>query len=114
MHYTRYSPAPRLMPYIDCYWHVRGQGAAAQQERILPDGCVDIIINIGENFHTDSMVMTYENVYIVGTMTHCKLPFMDGASSRKSLTSLWVLVRESFHLLFVIGMLRKKLKVIPE
>jgi AraC-like DNA-binding protein len=78
MRYTQFSPAPRLMPYIDCYWHVRGQGAMAQQERILPDGCVDIIISIGENFHTDSMVMTYENVYIVGTMTHCKLPFMDG------------------------------------
>lgn len=74
MHYTEFSPHSQLLPYIDCYWQAVGEESTGQTERILPDGCVDIILNLGENFYTDNMVMTNENVYLVGTMTRCKQP----------------------------------------
>lgn len=76
MHYTEYSPHPLLSPYIDVYWRVRGEGNAGQAEKILPDGCVDIIYNFGDNFYTDNTVMNYGKIYLVGTMTCSKLPNM--------------------------------------
>lgn len=50
MHYTEFSPHKDLRPYIDCYWQVAGDNIIEQQERILPDGRVDIIINLGDDY----------------------------------------------------------------
>ena len=43
-------------------------------ERIMPDGCVDIILNLGEEFLTDdnSFLMKNQHIYLVGTMTRYK------------------------------------------
>jgi AraC-like DNA-binding protein len=76
MQYLEYLPHPRLLPYIHAYWMVEGDENMAQSEKILPDGCVDIIYNIGADFHTDRTIMKYQQVFIVGTMTHCKEPVM--------------------------------------
>jgi len=51
MLYRELSPAPVLRPYVRCYWtlcaHATGD---ASPQRVLPDGCVEIIINLGARF----------------------------------------------------------------
>ena len=40
-----------LRPYVRCYWTLRADAApGSTPQRVLPDGCVEIIINLGERF----------------------------------------------------------------
>ena len=51
MDYRELTPAPRLQPYVRCYWTLRAPpvvGAAPQ--RVLPDGCVEMVLNLGARF----------------------------------------------------------------
>ena len=49
--YRELIPAPRLRRYIQCYWTLRAPAAeASPAQRVLPDGCVEIIVNLGDQF----------------------------------------------------------------
>lgn len=74
MSYQQFKPHPALSPYIDAYWQVTGEGTNSDTKRILPDCCVDIIVNLGANFVSDGtgFIMKNEKVYLVGTMTRYK------------------------------------------
>lgn len=51
MDYRELTPSPALTPYVRCYWTLRAPfhvGAPAQ--RVLPDGCVEMILNLGARF----------------------------------------------------------------
>jgi hypothetical protein len=74
MGYKQYKPHPSLAPYIDAYWKVTNTKVQPVVNRIMPDGCVDIIINIGENFcaENDGFVLKNGAVGLVGTMTRFK------------------------------------------
>ena len=51
MLYRELSPAPALRPYVRCYWTLRADATGdAGPQRVLPDGCVEIIINLGARF----------------------------------------------------------------
>ena len=51
MDYRELIPAPRLRRYIRCYWTLRAPPAeASPAQRVLPDGCVEIIVNLGDQF----------------------------------------------------------------
>lgn len=52
MTYRQLLPSPGLAPYIDAYWTVTGKNTKAKDEKIMPDGCIDIILNLGEDFLT--------------------------------------------------------------
>jgi len=74
MTYNQFDPHPALMDYIDAFWTATGDGKELTTEKILPDGCVDIIFNLGEDCKTDDNNFTMQNgkVYLVGTMTRFK------------------------------------------
>lgn len=74
MIYTQIDPHPYLTDYIDAYWTAAGHEKDSLVERILPDGCVDIIFNCGEDCETDNgnFTMQSEKTYLVGTMTSFK------------------------------------------
>jgi AraC-like DNA-binding protein len=74
MQYREFLPHMQLQPYIDAYWRVVNEDQPPGINRILPDGCVDLIFNLGEDFSTDTetFVMQNEKVYLVGTMTRYK------------------------------------------
>ena len=74
MTYNQFNPHPALTDYIDAYWTVVGDGNELKIEKILPDGCVDIIFNLGADCKTDnsSFTMYNEKAYLVGTMTRFK------------------------------------------
>ncbi|HTK52726.1 MAG TPA: AraC family transcriptional regulator [Gemmatimonadaceae bacterium] len=51
MLYRELNPAPALRPYVRCYWILRADETAdTSPQRVLPDGCVEIIINLGARF----------------------------------------------------------------
>ncbi|MGG7661822.1 DUF6597 domain-containing transcriptional factor [Dyadobacter sp. BHUBP1] len=72
MAYTEYHPHPALAPYIDAYWKMTGDNMPLAAQTILPDGCVDIIMNLGDDElpDADGFFMKNERSYLVGTMSH--------------------------------------------
>jgi len=74
MSYQQFSPSPGLAPYIDAYWTLTGKNAKTVAEKIMPDGCVDIILNLGEDVLTGDSDLRMKNryTYLVGTMTRYK------------------------------------------
>ena len=51
MDYRELRPAPALQPYIRCYWTLRADASPdSAPQRVLPDGCVEIVINLGSRF----------------------------------------------------------------
>ncbi len=62
--FCRYLPGPALRPFIRNYWTVRpaGQSEAVGRQRVVPDGCIDIIFV--RHGPTESFKAS-----VVGTMT---------------------------------------------
>jgi len=73
MSYSETKPHPALSPYIDAYWLAEGRGNLVHKESILPDGCVDIILNLKADCRLEdgSVLMKSETAYLIGTMTRC-------------------------------------------
>ena len=49
--YTEYAPCPALRPYIACFWAMEGSGKGGAV-RVIPDTCMDIIIEINHSRQT--------------------------------------------------------------
>lgn len=83
MRYFQVEPHPSLRDYIDAYWTAKGDPEESVAEKILPDGCVDIIFNTGSDCVTDNGTFTMKNerTYLVGTMTRFKESVMDNETS---------------------------------
>jgi AraC-like DNA-binding protein len=73
MDYRELSPAPRLRPYIRCYWTLRAPPVAgASPQRVLPDGCVEMIINVGARFtrhRDDGTIESQPRTLLIGPTT---------------------------------------------
>ena len=74
MTYSEVKPHPTLRSYIDTYWTVASEETVLHTSKILPDGCVDIILNLEDDYKTDEgiILMKSETAYLIGTMTHFK------------------------------------------
>src|SRR4051812_20079863 len=48
-HYREIDPSPALAPFVRCIWRLRGVSGGAA-EPIIPDGCGEIVINVGDPF----------------------------------------------------------------
>lgn len=75
MIYKQVKPHPALADYIDAFWTTTGDGKKTVSEKILPDGCVDIILNLGHDCKTDNGIFDIKSgkTYLVGTMKHFKI-----------------------------------------
>ena len=73
MRYDTYSPSPDLVPFIQCYWSLQGSSVgAAGPERILPDGCLELIFNFADVFEEvaeGGALRVQPKVLLVGQMT---------------------------------------------
>lgn len=56
--YRECVPAPALRPFVDRFW-LRAPTGAAEVARVLPDGCMDLVVNLG----------TRPAAFVVGAMT---------------------------------------------
>jgi AraC-like DNA-binding protein len=67
--YKEYLPNPLLKNYVDCYWSQSSSGheivKTALIDKILPDGCIDIIFR--KSVNSFGVLPIYS--YVVGTMT---------------------------------------------
>ena len=77
MIYQQFDPHPSLRSYIDVYWVAKGESGVST-ERILPDGCIDIILNPGEDCETERsrFLLEHKKAYLIGTMTRFKQNLM--------------------------------------
>ena len=82
MKYSEAAPHPALSKYVDAYWTATGSSKTVAVEKILPDGCVDIIFNVGNDCYTDNgaVLMNNAKAYLVGTMTRFKETEMDSST----------------------------------
>lgn len=71
MSYQEFKPHYALASYIDAYWIMKSEDREPVSQRIMPDGCIDIMLNLGSDFLTDNgkFTMKNESAYILGTMT---------------------------------------------
>ena len=73
MRYSEIPAKPPLDKFIECFWTLDGDGPEPDTppERILPDGCVELILNAGERFlqHTDRGPTLQPRHFLVGQMT---------------------------------------------
>ena len=74
MNYKETKPHPVLANYIDAFWTSTNDQKRPVSEKILPDGCVDLILNLGEDCKTDNGRFDIKNgeTCLVGTMRHFK------------------------------------------
>ena len=76
MKYQEHTPAPGLVPFIDCYWTLRGDALPESTvRRVMPDICADIIFNFGEQvqvWNGQGHQLKSDKAYLVGTMTTCQ------------------------------------------
>ncbi|HKV33796.1 MAG TPA: helix-turn-helix domain-containing protein [Pyrinomonadaceae bacterium] len=73
MRYREIKPTPPLRSFVECFWTLEGDGLinGAPPERILPDGCVELILNFGDRFlqHVGGEKRRQPRNFIVGQMT---------------------------------------------
>lgn len=79
MKYNATQPCPQLATHIHTFWELKGDDTDHQWERIFPDGCPGIVINLGASCKTDSgsASMEHGKTYVVGAMTSFKDSFID-------------------------------------
>jgi AraC-like DNA-binding protein len=46
LRYLEVPPGPLLAPYVQCFWTLTGAAASGQAYRVLPDGCLDILLDL--------------------------------------------------------------------
>ena len=69
MRYREIIPGAPLNTYVECFWTLESSAPSTHPERILPDGCIELILNFGDRFsqHCETRVTTKE--FLVGQMT---------------------------------------------
>jgi len=79
MKHKEVKPCVELATYIHSFWELKGEDSDNQWERIFPDGCPGIVVNLGEPCKTDNglTTMDYGKTYVVGAMTSFKDNFID-------------------------------------
>jgi len=73
MRYSEIPPRPPLNDFVECFWTLDGDGPVpgASPDRILPDGCVELILNFGERFsqHVGNQRKLQPRNFLVGQMS---------------------------------------------
>src|SRR4029434_6163326 len=74
MRYQEIQPGRSLAPFIECFWTLEGEPDPVEStpERILPDGCVEIILSFADRFteideRSGEKLQPYH--FLVGQMT---------------------------------------------
>jgi AraC-like DNA-binding protein len=74
MRYREIKPNLSLSRFVECFWTLENDAGDGHLEpqRILPDGCVEMILNFGTEFHElleDGHAVTQPMHFLVGQMT---------------------------------------------
>ncbi|VXD11256.1 helix-turn-helix transcriptional regulator [Marinoscillum sp. 108] len=79
MTYKEIIPGRHLQSKIHNFWELKGEASSNKWERIFPDGCPGLIINLGDKCVTDNgaTCMDHGKTYVVGAMTSFKESYID-------------------------------------
>ncbi len=66
--YRELAPSPALAPWVECFWSIRASDAAGVVNRVVPDGCADLIMGVGGGL----------DPIVVGTMRTAMLSRLTG------------------------------------
>lgn len=66
--YVETPPSAALAPWVACYWSISGTVASPRADRVLPDGCADVIIDLGAG----------RDPYVAGTMRRALIVTLAG------------------------------------
>ena len=79
MEYKKHKPNKELEPFIHFYWELKGDKFEEQWERVFPDGCAGIFMNLGSTCLTDdgSTSIKFGKTYVVGAMNSFKDSLID-------------------------------------
>src|SRR4051812_17656198 len=73
MQYREHHPKAPLNRYLECFWILESEtlSSSVTTERILPDGCVELILNFGASFkqHIGTKQSIQPPNFLVGQMT---------------------------------------------
>jgi AraC-like DNA-binding protein len=73
MRYCEIPPRPPLNEFVECFWTLESDGPSpgGAPERILPDGCVELILNFGDRFsqHQNNRGKLQPRHFLVGQMS---------------------------------------------
>jgi AraC-like DNA-binding protein len=71
MRYHEHRPVLALGPFVECVWFAEGDGRNAPVETIVPDGCPELIVQIGEPFREwrPAGAERQPRAFLVGEMT---------------------------------------------
>jgi len=71
MNYCEIKPRYPLSRFVECFWTLESDAPATNTERILPDGCVELILNFGAEFsqHCEGQQKLQPRNFVVGQMT---------------------------------------------
>lgn len=71
MNFLQYKPAGSLTSYIDAYWEMSGGFPRGGMDKITPDGCLDLLVNLGDDLYIDSTGTVLKNgkAYLGGAIT---------------------------------------------
>lgn len=80
LHYREHLPPPDLAGRVECVWTLRSHGRlpAAVLNRVLPDGCTDVIFDPGEPSVADGTSRPPRGSYVVGAMLRPAEVWMEG------------------------------------
>ena len=71
MLYSEFKPQPPLNRFVECFWTLESDVPSSQPERILPDGCIELVLNFGARFsqHSGDALALQPRNFLVGQMT---------------------------------------------
>jgi AraC-like DNA-binding protein len=71
MNYCEIKPRHPLSRFVECFWTLESRAPSSNPERILPDGCVELILNFAAEFsqHTEGQRKLQPRNFLVGQMT---------------------------------------------
>jgi len=53
MLYLETAPSPPLSGFVRLLWYASATGLSHERERVLPNGCVQVVISLANDFLTD-------------------------------------------------------------
>lgn len=73
MNYQEYSPRSDLDALIKCYWTLEiPAGSAAQKQRIVPDGCIEMVFILGDDikrYTSNDSFIIQPRAFVLGQIT---------------------------------------------
>jgi AraC-like DNA-binding protein len=68
--YRQVPPSPGLAPFVECFWHLSAEPAPAEPlEAILPDGCMELIVQLLAPMRRAGVEGAQPRVFVCGQLT---------------------------------------------